>query len=211
MKRSDLEAGEISGLRYLCSLPGEATGRRPVLCFLHGLDEGPPTDILSGVTRHGPLRQGSSPLATREFIVLAPQLPERGDLWRFYADAVVRIVREFQAQQGGDPRRTFLTGFSFGANGVFDLALRVPAMWGALWPVDPTRVPAKDPGLPIWLSSGEVSRYGGGQFIERLRLHPPGTAGAEDRVYADEGLDHVGTATSAYKDDRIYRWLLKRG
>ncbi|WP_268898780.1 hypothetical protein [Geomesophilobacter sediminis] len=29
-----------------------------------------------------------------------------------------------------------------------------------------------------------------------------------NQVYTDEGLDHAGTATSAYRDPRIYYWLL---
>ncbi len=122
--------------------------------------------------------------------------------------AVLEIIRQVHSGRGGDPRRTYLTGFSFGGNGVFDLALLAGPPWAALWPVDPTRVPVEDPGLPVWFSSGQASRYGRRQFMDRLRLKPVGTSGSEDRVYLDEGLDHVGTATSAYGADRIYAWLL---
>ncbi len=209
MENPDLRLIESAALPYLLSLPpGDSREKRPVLCFLHGLDEGPPTALRTGVTRHGPLRSGSSPAATRDFVVVAPQLPARGDLWRYHADDVLNIVRQVQSGHGGDPQRTYLSGFSFGGNGVFDLALQEPSAWAALWPVDPTRVPASDPGLPVWLSAGAAARYGGRRFAEKLRLQPPGTAGAADRVYVDEGLDHVGTAASAYRDERIYAWLL---
>lgn len=40
--------------------------------------------------------------------------------------------------------------FSFGANGVFDLARLQPDFWAAL--------AARDPALPGWLSFGEVAR-----------------------------------------------------
>lgn len=40
-----------------------------------------------------------------------------------------------------------------------------------------------------------------------MRFAPPVT-GLEPRLYQDENLDHVETATNAYRDDRIYRWLL---
>lgn len=198
-------------LRFLLSLPSvpSAPGRRPVLLFLHGYDEGPPTEIYAGVTAHGPLKPGSSPAATRDFIVAAPQLPARGDIWHSHADTVCAIARYLQEECGGDPGRTYLTGFSYGGNGVFDVALHDASLWGALWPVDPTRVPAADPGVPVWLSSGQASRPNGPRFIERLGLEPPGGR-AELRVYLDEGLDHVGTATSAYKSDRIYNWLLSK-
>ena len=210
MKSRLLPIAETAGLRFLLSLPPEEASPRPLLCFLHGLDEGPPTEIRTGLTRQGPLRPGSSRKATGEFIVVAPHLPERGDNWRFYADAVVEIIRQVRERYGGDPLRTYLSGFSFGGNGVFDFARMDRETWAALWPVDPTRAPAHDPGLPVWLSSGEVSRYGSRRFIERLRLLPPGSPGAGDRIYVDAGLDHVGTSRLAYADDGIYDWLLSK-
>lgn len=200
-------------LPFLLSVPGgtdeDATSApTPVLVFLHGYDEGPPTSIYAGVTAHGPLRPGNPPVATREFIVAAPQLPQRGDNWRFHAQSVSDLALYLQEERGGDPGRTYLTGFSYGGNGVFDVALHDPSRWTALWPVEPTRVPESDPGLPVWLSSGEVSRRQAPAFIHRLRLQTP--AQGNDRVYLDEGLDHVGTATAAYGSERIYDWLLSR-
>lgn len=180
----------------------------PVLCFLHGYDEGAPTPLREGVTRHGPLRAGSAPRAVEEFIVVAPQLPRMGDHWHLHADAVRAIVEEVRAAHGGDARRTYLTGFSFGGNGVFDLALAQPGYWAALWPVDPTRVPRGDPARPVWLSIGAAARRGTAGFIRTLGLQPAGPAPAGDRIYLDEGEDHVGSATRAYRDERIYGWLL---
>ncbi len=215
MRQNNIVLVESAALRFLLSLPqggsagNENSRRRPVLCFLHGLGEGPPSDVYTGITAHGPLRPGSSSLAASEFIVAGPQLPVRGDIWRSYADAVSEIVAMVHSRYDGDPARTYLTGFSFGGNGVFDMALQNPSLWAALWPVDPTRVPEADPGLPVWLSSGEASRPRRTRFIERLRLQPPG-AGSYERVYYDEGLDHVGTATSAYRNDTIYYWLLSK-
>jgi predicted peptidase len=166
--------------------------------------------IRDAVTRHGPLAGGSSPIARNEFIVVAPQLPACGDLWHRYADAVDRIVFEAPILAQADRRRVYLTGFSFGGNGVFDLALSHPARWAALWPVDPTRVPGEDLGRPVWLSSGAVSRPHRQAYVERLRLEFLQGRDPGDRVYLDDGQDHVGTARLAYQDDRIYRWLLSR-
>lgn len=213
MTEPSLHLVDSAPLRSLVSLPEgplPASGAWPVLCFLHGYDEAAPLEIRRGLTRHGPLRPGSSPRAVRDFVIVAPQLPRPGDLWHAYADPVHELVLQVQALHRGDPRRTYLSGFSFGANGVLDLALRQRQFWAALWPVDPTRVPPDDPGLPIWLSSGEISRRRGSGFIERLRLAPAGASVPGDRIYTDEGRDHVGTAEIAYRDDRIYDWLLRR-
>lgn len=96
-----------------------------------------------------------------------------------------------------------VSSFSFGGNGVFDLALAQPWVWAALWSVDPTRPPARELGLPVWLSSGEISRRRRAEFMTALGRH-------RDRLYTDAELDHVGTATQAYGDEQIYRWLLAR-
>src|SRR5262245_40684178 len=213
MSRSNRILVKSGPLPYLLSVPGSAppaSGPWPLLGFLHGYDEGAPMPIERAFTRHGPLAAGSSPVATEDFIVVAPQLPARGDLWGRYADAAEEIVRRVQAHHRAHPARTFLTGFSFGGNGVFDLALGRRESWAALWPVDPTRVPPEDPGRPVWFSSGEVSRLRARAFIGRLRLEPLRNAGPTDRVYEDRGRDHVGTARLAYRDDRIYRWLRSR-
>lgn len=189
-------------MKHVISTP-ESGGPHPLLLFLHGYDEGAPTELRAGVTRHGPLRRGSSARATKEFIVLAPQLPFCGDYWSRYADEVMRMAREVE---NADPARLYLTGFSFGGNGVFDLVLAQPDFWAAAWAVDPTRVPLRDPGLPVWLSAGDITRRQKQSFIRALSLTPdPGT----DRVWRDEGLDHVGSATSAYRDEEIYEWLLR--
>jgi hypothetical protein len=200
-------------LPYLLSVPDgivPANGAWPVLCFLHGYDEGAPMPIRQALTRHGPLRPTSAQMATSEFLVVAPQLPGRGDLWPGYAHSVQQIVLEIQNQHHGDPCRTYLTGFSFGANGVLDLPLRQPRFWAALWPVDPTRLPEKDPDLPIWLSLGEISRHRRDEYTRRLGLEPlPGGTGG-DRVCTDQQQDHVKTSILAYQDHRIYDWLLSK-
>jgi predicted peptidase len=191
-------------LRYLLSVP-EQTGRLPILCFLPGYGEAAPRDIRRALTLHGPLRSTSTPRARQEFIVVAPQLLIGGDLWNRYADVLRQIVSEVRSEYGGDARRLYLTGFSFGANGVFDLGAAQPDLWTALWAVDPTRAPAKKLKRPVWLSFGEVSRVRREAFVENLDLKPAG-----DRVWQDDGLDHVATATAAYADERIYDWLLAK-
>ena len=196
-------------LPYLLSLPRDnAAGPRPVLFFLHGYDEGAPMDIHDALTRHGPLRADNPAETLNKFIIVAPQMPVRGDLWCRYADAVRTILRRIVERHAGDLQRAYLTGFSFGGNGVFDFALLQPNTWAALWAVDPTRVPERDPNAPVWLSFGEVARARKRGFIQALGLEPEAQTSDAARVYLDEGEDHVGCARLAYRDERIYSWLL---
>jgi pimeloyl-ACP methyl ester carboxylesterase len=211
MTNAELRIIDAAPLRYLLAIPQgtDAAEPRPVLVFLHGYNEGAPTDLQAGMTLHGPLREGNPSIAG-DFIVVAPQLPEQGDMWRGWDDEVRDIVLRVHAQHGGDPKRTYLTGFSYGGNGVFDIALMQPGLWAALWSVEPTRAPERDPGLPVWLSSGELTRRRQSGFTNTLHLERADTEPFGDRICTDEGLDHVATATHAYQDERIYRWLLER-
>jgi predicted peptidase len=181
----------------------------PLLCFLHGYGEAAPLPIARAVTLHGPLHADNAPLIDR-CIVVAPQLPVAGDHWHRFADAVRDIVVTVGARHDGDPRRFYLTGFSYGGNGVFDLGLAQPELWAALWPVDPTRVPPRAPARPLWLSIGECARPLRSRFDRVLELQDAATTGTGDRLGLDRGEDHVATAASAYGDPRIYDWLLAR-
>ena len=138
-------------LRYLLRLPsGDASALHPVLLFLHGYDEGAPMDIHDALTLHGPLRARNPTRALSSFMIVAPQMPVRGDVWFRYADNVRAILATVLEEHGGDANRAYLTGFSFGGNGVFDVALLQPKTWAALWAVDPTRPSAEDPRAPVW-------------------------------------------------------------
>jgi predicted peptidase len=195
-------------MKHVLSLPRNE-GSHPLLCFLHGYDEAAPTTLDEALTRHGPLRHGNPACVKDDFIILAPQLPVAGDVWHRYVDEVQALVATTLERLGGDAKRAYLTGFSFGANGVFDLALLQPNLWSALWAVDPTRVPRSDPVRPVWLSAGEVTRYQKGKFVAALSLAAPDGALTQERVYDDQGDDHVGAARRAYAEERIYRWLLR--
>jgi hypothetical protein len=183
-----------------------ATTRPPLLCFLHGHDEGVPTALARGVTARGPLMPGASPRAGH-FVVVAPQLPVRGDYWHRHAEAVREGVMEACRRFEADPAQLYLTGFSFGGNGVFDIGVEGTVHWAALWAVDPTRAPREPLTPPVWLSVGEVARAGLPRFVRALQLERAALGNPGARVYVDDGDDHVGAATRAYADDRIYDWL----
>jgi hypothetical protein len=200
-------------VRPRASIPRDTSGA--LLCFLHGYDEAAPLELVAAMTRHGPLRSGNPTRSIDEFVIVAPQLPVPGDRWRHYAPMVQQIVLEEARRSECDLRRLYLSGFSFGGNGAFDLALEQPELWAAIWAVDPTRVPLKRIDIPVWLSLGEVSRYQTAGFVRRLGLEPaerwlPGEVISGDRVWIDEAQDHVGTAAVAYRDARIYEWLLSK-
>jgi predicted peptidase len=181
-----------------------------VLCFLHGYGEAAPRPIEQALKRHGPLRSGNPASVSARFVIVAPQLPIRGDVWLEHARAVREMVVEVQERCCGDPSRTYLTGFSYGADGVFDFGALQPDFWAALWAVDPTRVPPRALERPVWLSIGDAARHDAERFVRMLGLHAAAADRTGDRVFRDEGADHVECATRAYRDARIYSWLLTK-
>jgi predicted peptidase len=206
-------------LRYKVFCPPEQKleGKRPVLCFLHGSGEHDGClKIEEAIARHGPLKDNKE---TKEavgdrFIVIFPQLPAPGgDVWGDYAGEVKTIVEAVWEEYRGDTERTYLTGFSFGGNGVFDVASKQPDIWAALWPVDPTLKPFPKSKRPVWLSLGDRSRGKneveslnalGFQEVKQGQDNPDGYY-----LYTDYGKDHTATATLSYQDNRVYNWLLK--
>ena len=195
-------------MKHLLSVPPGARSH-PLLCFLHGYDEAEPTPLEEALTRHGPLRPGNPACVRERFIVVAPQLPFAGDVWHRYARDVHQLMSDTLERHGGDAARTYLCGFSFGANGVFDLADFEPHSWAALWAVDPTRVPRRPVRQPVWLSVGEATRHYREPFIGALALERASAEPQGRRIYEDRGDDHLGAARRAYADERIYSWLLR--
>lgn len=203
----------------------------PILCYLHGRREcGRPSDTKEEreafLTSHGPLKVGSSQSATNDFIVVVPQMPclpgggirSFSNNWKDYADIVKQIATTVQEQYRGDLQRIYLTGFSYGGNGVLDIAIadadakKRLNFWAALWPVDPTRSYGKIPQLPIWLWYGNNNLQPNQDTVKKLGLQcaPVNGIPAGDSLCTNTGLLHVPTATAAYEKDGVYAWLREK-
>lgn len=207
----------VPPLAGLVSVPRNLEPGAALLCFLHGHGEAQPMDSVVAMTMHGPLSATSAVDDSgnaQRFVVVAPQLPIAGDHWHEQAARVITLVKEIEARYATDPARRYLTGFSFGGNGVFDLAHRQPDAWAASWAVDPTRIPEPDLVAPLWLSIGSSARRVAASTVARLgstALDPAAddAPSSTQRLHLDQQEGHVETAQLAYADPRIYRWLLR--
>jgi predicted peptidase len=194
--------------------PGDVPeGGWPVLIFLHGDGEAAPMKLQNAMKMHGPLRESSGTKATERFVVVAPQLPahKRGDAWATQAEAVRDIGLDVVGEHDCNAAQIYLTGFSFGGNGVLEIGVGQPNDWAALWPVDPTRPLQKSTDRPIWVSGGPRARPSKETFrkVWEVQDRVPDANPHPTRVYDEDlRLDHVGTAVAAYADDAIYTWLL---
>jgi hypothetical protein len=141
------------------------------------------------------------------FLILAPQLPNPGgDVWPSFANVVEALGRDLAAELGGDPSRTYLTGFSYGGNGFLDLGTRPAAPWTAFWAVDPPHRSAPRVTRPIWVSAGREAGPREAHYLG-MGLKRPGSSPGSS-VYDLVGPGHGAVARTAYADARPYDWLL---
>ena len=159
---------------------------------------------------HGPLADTSSAIFRNNFIIVCPQLPyPGGDVWKKHPGTIQKIMKAVCGEELGDPDRLFLTGFSYGGHGVFDLARISGVHWKGLWAVDPPEIPHDLPGYPTCLSVGSLAKQ------DRSRILKLGFVSQLDvpespYIYRDYGKGHVETSWEAYADDNVGHWLIRR-
>jgi predicted peptidase len=201
-------------LRCLIWLPARLNSTSklwPTLVFLHGSEEAAPHHLKTALTRHGPLNENAAAEARRRFIIVAPQLPKPGgDIWKKHAAVLKKIALSVATDYQGDISRFYLTGFSYGGNGVLDIAVLQSAFWAAYWPVDPSRKATAVIEEPLWISAGQYSRRHLKSYIDMLGVRKLNQEGSGKHIYEDAGLTHVPTAATAYANSAIYKWLLKQ-
>ncbi len=217
------------GLGHLLYLPpafeAKAGRRWPVLCFLHGIGE---AAIGFDETEQGwpaLLKHGAPPWHcqlnspfVRDFIVFSPQLPERRRWNAADLDVIAARLGHIHAELAGDPRRTFLTGFSIGGKATLDFAAGAGGVrFSALWPVDDAAPEPRETcdAARIWLYFGAWRPGPQQRSADTLGLAPsPPFEAAEPASqrrytsYAGLDYDHTATCVAAYADWRPWRWLL---
>ena len=156
-----------------------------MLCFLHGYDEAAHREIRQALTRHGPLREPGIPPLT----VISSSLPP-SCRWPATSGIAMPIPSGISSPRcgrpRGDPLRTYLTGFSFGGNGVFDLPLVQPGvLGGAVGGRTRPGCPARTRSAPCGSSIGEIARSQAEAFIRALALKPADdtVAGAPSAIW----------------------------
>jgi predicted peptidase len=158
--------------------------------------------------------------------VLAPQCPP-GDQWierhdrapfRTYdqkrfreSDAsrmTLEVIRQLAARFPIDPARIYVTGFSMGGSGTWDMITRHPEVFAAAVPVtgvgDPSRAPVIA-RLPIWAFHGELDDVSPVENSRKM-MAALRQAGSDARYTELAGVGH-GSAGPAYSNAELYGWL----
>ena len=200
---------------YLIHVPPgytEFSGPRPLLVFLHGAGEvGLDVKQVGAVDPFG-YAAGKVPRDDFPFIVLSPVVPPNNHGWD--AEAVKAMIDDFLRHRGRlkiDTSRIYLTGFSMGGFGTFEVAQEYPDFFAAAAPLAGGGNPnlgERYKSLPIRAYHGdadEVVPYRCSvEMIEAIRA--AGNGGAE--LVTLPGAGHQIRA-DVYGNPEIYRWFLE--
>jgi acetyl esterase/lipase len=159
------------------------------------------------------------------FVIVMPQCPQPSywtdpSMMALALEALDKESEEFH----GDPERTYLTGLSLGGYGAWELALREPHRWAAIfiaaggvfWSYEPERWQQSDTlpaeyaravgRTPVWLFHGTDDTILPPRESE-LMYDALKSAGGNVRLWMYQGMRH-DCWTRAYNELELPRWLL---
>lgn len=187
--------------------------RWPVLFYLHGSGGGDPQNWDKVKESDGP--QGAASRDPERFPFVVVSLRSPGG---WYPPAVKDVMDEVEAKYHIDPAREYLTGFSMGGMGAWNVAYDQPSRFAAVAPVgartgDPARMPLLK-GVAVWVFNGaeDVTTTAADARAAVESLRTVGVA-AEVKYTEIPGAGHVESLQTAYAGTELYDWLLrhKRG
>jgi predicted peptidase len=141
-----------------------------------------------------------------------PEGPVEG--WNLIADELIAMVDHTVRDFGGDPKRVYLTGLSYGGFGAWYLAANHPQKFAAVAPVVGYGHPDHAPPiarakLPVWCFSGGRDPVVEARYFYAVfeRLEKLGHMNA--RLTNHEDLGHF-TWVRVYQGNDLYDWFLTK-
>lgn len=199
---------------YLLHLPMgyHDGGKRPLIVFLHGAGEvGKDVRILRKLDIFH-YANGTVLASDFTFIVVSPVTPKYG--WD--SKRVIAFLDEFLKDNAFryniDKDRIYLTGFSMGGFGTFDVACDYPDRFAAIVPIAGGCDPGKAEKLltvPTWAFHGDADEVVAFEQSEKM-IEAMRELGHQDvRLTPLHGVGH-GIPESVYTRPELYQWLLKQ-
>jgi predicted peptidase len=195
---------EMTGYKYFVVLPENYAQQQtyPLILFLHGAGCG--SDDFKVFKSWG-LGDYADSTANFPFVVVAPQTQEN-----WYPPLLSNVIDQVCRNYSIDSTRIYVTGFSMGGYGTYNLALAYPKRFAAIVPVcgygflDRACEMAQ---LPVWLFHNEgdptvESQYSHAMIDSLLKC---GALEVRSTFY----LETTHNAwTAAYHNPELYSWLL---
>jgi predicted peptidase len=149
-------------------------------------------------------------------LVVFPQAA-RGTNWSTPAmqDMVIAELDDAMAEFKADPRRLYLSGFSMGGAGVYEIAARWPDRFAALVaisgfvPIDHAELLKRIHRIPLRVFHGARDERVSVDSARRLTAELTRAGGPVQYLeYPD--ADHGSTAERTYADPSVFSWLLRQ-
>ena len=197
------QADEYDYLVYLPEHYGRDDRRWPLLLFLHGAGErgsdlqslircGPPKLIAEG--RRFPM------------VVISPQCPANSG-WQ--SDSLLRLLDHVAKRYAVDANRIYVTGYSMGGYGTWELAIAAPNRLAAIAPLcgggDPARA-SRLAAVPVWAFHGAKDDVVPVSATQRT-VDAMEAAGAKPKSTVYEAMGH-NIWDHTYRRLELYDWLL---
>lgn len=208
--KGQYEAASGEWLNYQLFLPKAydpaAEKEWPCILFLHGSGRRG-TDI--GLLDEYGLNGLAQRLDHFPFVVLTPQCPPDSS-WIDHREAVLALLKETIRKNNVDATKVYVTGFSMGGSGAWDLAARSPETFAAAIPIsgwfDPDQA-ERLKHMPIWNFHGEddetVPLGKSDEMVAALR-----EIGAPVKFTSYPGLGHA-VMNITYDKPELFQWLLE--
>ena len=204
LKLTDTDRTDVDYFVYVPENYSSAT-KWPLLLFLHGAEERG-ADIKQVLTAGPPayLARGKR----LPMIVVSPQC-HAGKAWS--SQTLLALLDHLTAKYSLDTDRVFVSGYSLGAYGCWNLACAAPDRFAAIVPVaggGNAELASRLTKLPIWAFHGARDKTVPVEASQRMIEAIRDQGGAPQlTVYEDES--HA-TANSAFFRDDLYAWLLEQ-
>lgn len=178
----------------------------PLILFLHGVRKrGSDLHLLDGYgLTHIAEQSENFPC-----IVVAPQCPS-DTVWPEHRDTVLHLLSEVIEQFRVDRQSVYVTGFSMGANGVWDLAANTEGVFAAAVPLAGWYEPqaaSRLTSIPIWTFHGEDDDDVPISKTEEI-VNAIKNAGSTPKFTRYPGFKHF-IMDVTYTNPELYKWLLE--
>jgi predicted peptidase len=201
-------------LNYLLFVPASSAarkhGRYPLILSLHGIGErGSDLQLLKrdGLPK---ILDGNSSF---QFMVVSPQCPVSTEWYYDRTDTLVReLLDSLLAWYPVDTGRVYITGYSMGGIGAWDMGIRHPRYFAAAAPIAARREGSWDPcsmvGVPVWAFHGDqddvVPLYRGQDVVNAFRA-----CGGDATFTVYPGVGHDSWSRT-YNSTELYSWMLSK-
>ena len=145
----------------------------------------------------------------RPCIIIAPEAPAGTGAFNKISGNIFALIDDLTADLPIDKNRIYITGYSMGSRGTWDLIMEKPDLFAAAVPVGGPMSAKKAPDvpkIPIWVHYGELDRKD--EFTKLLAALKD--AGNEVKFTEHKGADHVGFHNQVSKDEAVHEWLFSQ-